>query len=138
MTHAEAKALILAQVDPDSGRGEPQTFLGGLRPYRGILPRRCFHDIMSALRVLGPGLSTKAVVDRDLVSALWCLCELTRLWALEEDGMLRRNQLLAAEDHELLKRWHGMFSYAVMMLLESPELSEAFRDYDEHCAEEAG
>jgi len=66
MTITKAKNLILAQVEPDNRAGEPQTFLGGLRPYRGILPRQRFHDIMGALRILGPTLGTTALVDREL------------------------------------------------------------------------
>lgn len=138
MTITKAKILILAQVEPDDGAGEPQTFLGGLRPYRGILPRQRFHDIMGALRVLGPTLGTTALVDRELISALWSLCELTRLWALEEDGMLRRNALLSEEDLALLKRWHGMLCYAVMILLDTGDDVEAFHEYDRYRMEEAG
>lgn len=137
MTITKAKNLILAQVEPDNHAGEPQTFLGGLRPYRGILPRQRFHDIMGALRILGPSLGTTTLVDRELISALWMLCELTRLWALEEGSMLRRNALLSEEDLALLKRWHGIISYAVMILLDTGDVASAFHEYDRYRMEEA-
>ena len=137
MTITKAKSLILSQVEPDDGEGEPQTFLGGLRPYRGILPRQRFHDIMAALRVLGPTLGTTSLVDRELVSALWSLCELTRLWAIDEGSMLRRNDLLAEDDLALLRRWHDMICYVVMLLLESGDVYEAFHEYDRYRLEEA-
>lgn len=137
MTPAEAKAVILAQIDPDDGTGEPQTFLGGLRPYRGRLPRRQFHNMMAALRVLGHSLGAGGTVDRELVSALWSLTELTRLWALEEDGMLRRNKLISDADLAVLRRWHGMLAYAVMILLESDNEQGAFHEYDLYTREAA-
>jgi hypothetical protein len=96
-----------------------------------------FRDIMGALRVLGPTLGETALVDRELVSALWNLCELTRLWALEEDGMLREDGLLSEEELALLKRWHGMLCYAVMLLLEGGDDAEAFQEYDRYRLEEA-
>ncbi len=93
---------------------------------------------MGALRVLGPTLGTTALVDRELVSALWSLCELTRLWALDEDGMLREDALLSEEDLALLKRWHGMLCYAVMTLLEAGDDAEAFYEYERYRLKEAG
>jgi hypothetical protein len=46
MTPEQAKALVISQCRP-SGPGEPDTVLGALRPYRGLLPRACFHDLMA-------------------------------------------------------------------------------------------
>ena len=132
----EAKAFILAQLEPDRGVGEPQTFLGALRPYRHILPRQQFHGIMRALRVLVPTLSGGPLVDRELVSALWSLCELTRLCCVDEDTALRRDRLISAEDLALLRRWHNMVCYAVMIILETGDDAEAFHEYDRYCAED--
>lgn len=130
MSPTEAKALILRQTDPDSGVGEPSSLLGGLRPFRGILPTRCFHETMAALRVLAPTLSSSNAVDRELISALWTLCHLLRCWALDPDGMLRSNSLLSDDQMATIDGWHNMLSYAVMILLETNDPSEAFNDYD--------
>jgi hypothetical protein len=135
MTPEQAKEFIVEQCMPDSGNGEPQTFLGGLRPYRGLLPRAAFHGLMSALRTLAPQLASPDAVDRELILALWSPCHLTRLWALTEDGMLRRNNLIGAADLETLERRHAMFSYAVMVLLESGNERGAFSEYDLYRAE---
>lgn len=130
VTSAEARTVILRQVEPDSGIGEPTSLLGGLRPYRGILPTKCFHETMSALRTLAPSLSCADSVDREILSALWTLCHLLPCWALHEDGMLRSNGLLADEEVATLAEWHNMLSYAVMILLETNNPEEAFNDYD--------
>jgi hypothetical protein len=130
VTSAEAKAVILRQLELDSGIGEPTSLLGGLRPYRGILPTRCFHETMSALRVLAPSLSSTDSVDRQVLSALWTLCHLLPCWALHEDGILRSNGLLADEEVATLAEWHNLLSYAVMILLETDSPEEAFNDYD--------
>jgi hypothetical protein len=135
MTPAEAKALILGQVAPDSGVGEPSSLLGGLRPFRGILPARCFHETMAALRVLAPSLSSSAAVDRELLSALWTLCHLLKCWALDPDGMLQSNALLTDDQVAKLNSWQNMLSYAVMILLETNDPVEAFNDYD-NCEEQ--
>ena len=52
--------------------------------------------------------------------------------------MLRRNELITVQDRALLRRWHGMLSFAVMILLDTAAVSEAFHEYDVYCAENAG
>jgi len=138
MSPAEAKAVILSQVEPDSGVGEPSSILGGLRPFRGLLPTRCFHETMTALRVLAPTLSSGGVVDRELLSALWTLCHLLQCWALHPDGMLQGNSLLTGSQVAPLEGWHNMLSYAVMILLETNDPNEAFNEYDNSDALDAG
>jgi hypothetical protein len=138
MTPDKAKAFIVSQCLPDSGSGIPKTFLGGLRPYRGLLPRACFDDLMSALRVLAPTLANRPQLDHELVSALWMLCHLTRMWALDEGSMLRRNNLIDSTDLATLGQWHDMFSYAVMTLLDSGDETEAFFEYERYRTGGAG
>ena len=136
MTPEEAKRVILANVMPDEGTGEPQSFLGALRPYRRMLPRRQFHDLMAAVRTLGRTWARDPQIDREVISALWSLTELTRLWALDEEGMLRRNHLITDPDLALLRRWNEMLSYAVMTLLEAENEQEAFFEYDRYVRED--
>ena len=138
ITPDEARAIILAQCEPDSGVGEPQTFLGAFRPYRRVLPHDQFHSLMSALRALSPRLASGVLIDRQLVAALWTICHLTRMWALVDGSMLRRNNLIDADELKTLERWHDMLSYAVMILLESGDAVEAFSEYDNHHDDEAG
>ncbi len=137
MTEDEAKATILRQVLPDDAEGseEPTTLLGGLRPFRGVLPTRCFHQTMGALRVLAPALSDTPHVNREVISALWSLCHLVPCWALHEDSMLRSNNLLSPEEISIIAEWHNLISYAVMILLETHDPIEAFHEYEAYVQE---
>src|SRR5688500_4565813 len=138
MTTDQAKAFVVSQCQPDSGTGEPQTFLGGLRPYRELLPGAQFHELMAALRVLAPSLRDQSSIDRELISGLWALCHLTRTWALDDGSMLRANNLISAADLAKLEHWHAMLSYAVMTLLDSGDETEAFLEYERYRARGAG
>ena len=140
MTEDEARATLLQQVLPDDavGKEEPTSLLGGLRPFRGVLPTQSFHQTMAALRVLAPSFTADRQVDRELVSALWSLCHLLPSWALHEDSMLRSNNLLSADQVSTLSEWHNLISYAVMILLEANDPSEAFHEYEAYLAENAG
>ncbi len=56
---------------------------------------------------------------------------LSRAWAIEEDGMLRRNNLISKEQVALLSEWIDCISYAVMVLFEGNE-DEAFEPYEQY------
>jgi hypothetical protein len=134
MTPARAKELLLLHAfrDPRSAE-DPKAvggFLGSLRPYRGHLVEENFFEVMESLRVIAPELSGPTV-DREVVAALWCLCHLARAWAVEPQGMLRRNSLISAADVERLDGWVEMLSYATMCLLDGAGEQEAFHAYDE-------
>jgi hypothetical protein len=58
-------------------------------------------------------------VDREVVLALWALCFYARLWGVDPDGMLRRNNLIASEDAARLDAWVRAIEWAVAMLLEA-------------------
>jgi hypothetical protein len=94
--------------------------------------------LMTALRAVSPTLASGVPIDRRLVSALWTICHLTRKWAIVDGGMLRRNNLIDAEDLAQLEQWHDMLSYAVMVLPESGDPVEAFSEYDRYRNNEAG
>src|SRR3954452_18791548 len=108
MTFDEAKTLLLLHscgsedIDHPTWRGG---CLGSLRPYGGSLNEGNFHAVMAALVGVAPHLRGEARVDREVVSALWSLCALARLWALEPGGMLRRNGLISDADQARLAEW---------------------------------
>lgn len=121
MTPDEAARRLVFHTLPEDG-----AFLGMLRPYRGLRPE-ILRDVETALRVIAPRLGEDSL-PRELVSALWSIAHLGRAWALEPEGMLRRNGLVNDPDLETLDTFLNRFSYAVMCLLEqNPE--EAFADY---------
>ena len=107
-------------------------FLGSLRPYKGKLNHSAFHEVVACLKALGPSMSNDSTVDRQVVSNLWGICKLSQDWAVDPDGMLRRNNLISTPDIETMKKWIDCISYATMMLLEDPDPSVAFVMYEDY------
>lgn len=126
MTVEEARAALAAHVLPSGNDGKP-SFLGMLRPYRG-LSEESFHDVMRCIVALAPELAAEHV-DRSIASALWGLCYHARLWGLEESGMLRRNGLIAAADVARLAEWIDCIAWATMQLLDTSDLDVALEPY---------
>lgn len=105
-------------------RPEPGAFADMLRPYRG-LREEVLQDLMEALRCCASELG-RDVVDRELVSALWAISYWGRLWALDPDGMLQRNDLISDVDLTLLRAFLGRLDFAVMVLLDGGDIDAAF------------
>jgi hypothetical protein len=134
MDRTTAKELLLLHSfsHPDSatdGRAETG-FLGSLRPYQGHLIDENFREVMGALRVLGPELSSPAL-DREVIAALWAICHLGRAWGVEPEGMLRRNKLISDDDVKKLDDWIEAISWAVFCLLDGGDAETAFADHDD-------
>lgn len=119
MTPDQGMNRLVFHSQPGAG-----SFLDMLRPYRG-LQYEVLRDVMDALRACAPKLSEEQL-PRALVSALWGISHLGRSWALEADGMLRRNQLITDSDRANLAAFLEGFEYAVTMLLEGVPGKEAF------------
>jgi hypothetical protein len=66
-------------------------------------------------------------VERELLAALWAIGHVGRTWALDPDGMIRRNNLIADDELTKLSEFLYRFDYCVLMLLEG-NLEEAFDD----------
>lgn len=129
MNISEAAAFLEKQLLPAHGESSP-TLLGSLRPYRGTLPHNVFHKTIEAIRTLSPMLSGHGPLDRGVVSTLWSLCHLMRCWGLDPQGMLQRNDLLAAREVSTLRRWQYAMSDAVCVLLDSGDVDAAFESYE--------
>ncbi|HET6611325.1 MAG TPA: hypothetical protein VFG83_05020 [Kofleriaceae bacterium] len=111
---------------------EPSTpvgFLEMMRPYKG-LREEVFADLLVAVRAVSEDIRSAEPLDRNLVSALWGICHFTRAWALAPDSMLRRNQLITAEDVDRLDTWIDGLSYAIAMLLDGADDDIAFEPFD--------
>lgn len=109
---------------PKSEKG----FLGMLRPFQGELFESNFHEVMGIINVL-KGHFSKDYIDRQIISNFWGICHLSRVWGIEQDGMLRRNKLISDNQIELLSTWTDCISYTIMNLLEGLPDEEAFETY---------
>jgi hypothetical protein len=108
MDYDQAKRLILLHglgiEVPDPDPLLKHGFIGCLRPYSGLREHN-FHELIEALLVVGERFHGAAMVDREIVFALWHICATARRYGIWPDGMLRRNKLISAEDVARLERW---------------------------------
>ncbi len=134
MNFLEAKGLLLLHSFsyPDVHHPKMETgFLGSLRPYHGLKEDN-FHEVMEAISALSPYLRTEPQIDREVIAALWSICEEARAWGIHPDGMLRRNDLIALQDVQRLERWTSIISYTVFILLDGGDLEAALEPYNEY------
>jgi hypothetical protein len=115
MTSEEARALIQKHTGRSSAYAPEQTFLGMLRPYRGLQEAH-YLELMQALAALAPSLQG-AQVDRELMADLWEIVFLPWLWALSPEGMVQRQKLMTAEDQARLAGWIEEIGLTVSLLL---------------------
>lgn len=95
-----------------------------LRPFV-TLDKTILMDLFNALRQ-SASLISAGTISRELAAALWTLSFLSRSWALDDQGMLRRNALITEPDRLVLAEFLRQFDYAVMMLLDGSGELEAF------------
>ncbi len=107
-------------------------FLGSLRPFRGSLNSDAFHEVMACVKTLGPSFSSAPTVLRQPISNLWGICFYARDWAVDPNGMLRRNNLINDEDVCTIEQWLDCIAYAVMVFLEADDAREAFAQYNQY------
>ena len=125
MNYNEAKETIALHAGNEIADGKflEDGFLPSLRPFLGQLYDKNFHQLFECILVVGKKISVDNKVDKDLMGDLFDLCRLTRLWGLEEQGMLRRNNLISDGDIEKLGVWQETIENATSLLLggASPE-----------------
>jgi hypothetical protein len=126
----------IEELEYQSGRHEnigserwKNGFLGQLRPFKGVLHEKNYHSIMQALKILAPELE-KDFIDKRIISTIWGICHFGRMWAIDPDGMLQRNELLNEQQTLQIDDWLIDVSYATFCLLDGTGSREAFWNYD--------
>lgn len=126
----------IEELEYQSGRHEnigserwENGFLGQLRPFKGVLHEKNYHSIMQALKILAPELE-KDFIDKRIISTIWGICHFGRMWAIDPDGMLQRNELLNEQQTLQIDDWLIDVSYAAFCLLDGTDSREAFWNYD--------
>lgn len=104
-------------------------FLGMPRPFQGKLFEENFHELMNIIKVLKEHFN-KDNIDKDIISNFWSICHLSRAWGIEQNGMLRRNNLISDAQIELLADWIDCISYTIMNLLDGIPYDEASETYN--------
>jgi hypothetical protein len=133
---SESDALELLRMHSYSDETLDQStiergFLGMLRPFSGKLYEENFHELMAVLRCLQHKFTGKGL-DREVISSFWSICHLTRSWAIDEGGMLRRNNLLSETQIKQLTGWIDCISYTIMILLEDAGDESPFDQYQSY------
>ena len=106
-------------------------FLGMLRPFRGALIEDNYHEVIACIRCLADEIRGEGPINKDIVSSLWGICHLARAWGIEEDGMLRDNNLISDDQVRTLDEWVDAISYATMTLLDGDNLQSALAPYNQ-------
>ena len=106
-------------------------FLCSLRPYQGMSQiEKNFHEIVSCLRVLALTLSKQKLIDKGLGSNIAGIIGFGRMWAVHEDGMLRRNNLITPDEAFQIAEWLDCIEYIWMMILDTDDETVIFEIYD--------
>jgi len=132
MTKEEAKQILKYHSFTHEDINHPKTergFLGMLRPFSGELIEDNYHEVINAIQVLTDQLRDNEKVDKEVISAVWGICHLTRSWAIDPEGMLQKNNLIKKEQIEKLKKWVESISYAIMMIMDGSNNETAFDFY---------
>ncbi len=106
-------------------------FLGQLRPFKGVLHEENYHLIMKSLKILAPEME-KDFIDKRIISTIWGICHLARMWAVHPEGMLQRNNLITKQQILQIDNWLIDISYAASCLLDGAGVDVAFADYEEN------
>jgi hypothetical protein len=126
----QAKELLLIHSLSHPDRGHPKLatgFLGSLKTYRG-LREDAYHEVMQALITLAPQFRYGAV-DRDVIKALWSICDFGRQWGLHPTSALQRNHLISTAEAARLEKWIDAISQATLMLLDGADIATALGPY---------
>ena len=94
---------------------EEGAFLHMLRPYRG-LKDEVLADLRAALVACRSTFSRREL-PRELVSAVWSIAQLGRLWAIEPKGMIQRNRLMTPADTAKITTFMDRFESTMLRLL---------------------
>jgi len=107
-------------------------FLGSLRPFQSMeLVEQNFNKVIRNLKDLLKHTSENDCLCKNLVNDVSGIICFGRAWAVEEDGMLRRNNLITKEQAKLIEDWIDCISYAWTMMLDTGNEETAFALYDE-------
>lgn len=133
MTIKEAKQILKYHSFTAEDVKHPKMengFLGMLRPFSGKLYEENYHEVIAAIKTLADEIRGKEKIDKDVISAIWGICHLTRSWAIEKEGMLQRNNLITEKQIKILEKWVEAISYAILMILDGSDNSTAFELYE--------
>lgn len=129
---------VIAELGFHCGRNEnvnnpkwKSGFLGSLRPFQTMeLVEANFHDVVRLLRPLVSYIKNNKSLGKQLVSSVSNIISLGRAWAVGEDGMLRRNNLISECQACQIEEWIDCISYIWATMLDTEDEETSFEVYD--------
>ena len=129
MTREQALDILSYHSGRNSNIDSPKwrnSFLGMLRPYKGVIYEENFIEIMECLKILRSDIN-EAMINKEIVANINGIIFYTRMW-IEKGGILEG--ILQDEHKNMIKEWIYIISYSFICLLEgSPE---AFYEYENY------
>ena len=125
MNYLEAVERIDYHAGNQEAGLDTPSFVAMLRPYNG-LREEAYTDVLRCLRAVSKHIREAHALDKSLIASLWAIAWYPRYWALEMGSMLRRNDLISADDQATLSGWVNQIAHTVSLLLEGAEEEEAF------------
>lgn len=135
MTPEEAKIELSFHSCRNSDINNPlweNGFLGSLRPYKGTPVEENFHDVIACLKTLSDDIRSSNHLEKTIVADISTITHLGRAWAVYENSMLRRNNLIAEKDWKTIENWVDCIAYAFMCLVNGTDNKVAFEAYNEY------
>ncbi|MEL7498309.1 MAG: hypothetical protein AAFN77_11920 [Planctomycetota bacterium] len=100
-------------------------FIGCLRPWTGLRDEN-YRELMRAIVSLHDSLGGMDSWPKDLILALFGITRMTHCWALDDSGMLRRNNLVTDAEIAKLRGWIQRIESVVEQLLIGNDPLETF------------
>lgn len=128
MQLSEAKFLIRMHAGTVEGPKMDTGFIGCLRPYRGLDDEN-FEEVVEAIATVANDLEVGPQVDRDVIFALWSMCQTARIYGVREGGILTRNHLTSPDDRRKLEMWVNIIESMTLRILRGSGLPLAISSY---------
>lgn len=94
--------------------------IGSLHPFRG-LDEADFAEIVEALLELHNHVILSEYIDKELIAALWWICDRSRILMLDPKSGIRQNNLATEIELELLSSWVDVIESIANGMLQNVE-----------------
>lgn len=105
-------------------------FIGCLRPWSGLRDEN-YRELMRAILSLRESLKGRPQWPKELIAGIMGITRMAHCWALDDQGMLRRNGLITGAELDKLRQWVRRIESVVEQLLLDRDPLEAFSDLKE-------
>jgi hypothetical protein len=107
-------------------------FLGSIRPYKSYTSViNNLQKIVSDLRFVSDWIRSSESLPKSFVNDVSGIIYFGKEWAVEDESMLKRNNLITTEELMDLRKWLSCLEYIWVMLLDGQNDDIAFEVYEQ-------